>query len=252
MAPTEILARQHFDSIRELLGDLPVPVELLTGSTKTAARKKALARVADGEVKILIGTHALIETAVQFRNLGLAIIDEQHRFGVEQRAKLREKSEIAPHILVMTATPIPRTLAMTLYGDLDVSIIDELPPGRKPIQTEHRTDSHRLAVWGFLKKQIKEGRQVYIVYPLIEESAKLDLKNLEAGYAAICHDFPMPEYKVSIVHGKMKPKDKEFEMQRFVKGQTNIIIFCHAYQCGYSRCKPSFEVFIFIISYRTG
>ena len=242
MAPTEILAAQHAETIASMLEGMDVNVALLTGSTKKSQRKILLDELQNGNINILIGTHALIEDNVRFRNLGLAVVDEQHRFGVAQRAQLQLKRNApavlsngkeentfhtngsAPHVLVMTATPIPRTLAMTLYGDLDVSVIDELPPGRKPIRTEHRTDSHRLQVWGFLKKQIKEGRQVYIVYPLIEESAKLDLKNLEEGYAAICHDFPMPEYKVSIVHGKMKPKDKEFEMQRFVKGQTHIMV----------------------------
>ena len=230
MAPTEILAMQHAETITGLLKGLDLNVALLTGSTKKAQRKIIFEELQNGNINILIGTHALIEEQVRFQNLGLSVIDEQHRFGVEQRAKLRSKDPAdtgpdgTPHVLVMTATPIPRTLAMTLYGDLDVSVIDELPPGRKPIRTEHRTDSHRLAVWGFLKKQIREGRQVYIVYPLIEESAKLDLKNLEQGYAAICHDFPAPEYKVSIVHGKMKSSDKDREMQRFVKGQTNIMV----------------------------
>jgi len=229
MAPTEILATQHGETISEMLKGMDVNVALLTGSTKKSQRKIIHDELQNGNINILIGTHALIEDNVQFKNLGISVIDEQHRFGVQQRARLWSKSqegrgEAAVNVLVMTATPIPRTLAMTLYGDLDVSVIDELPPGRKPIKTEHRTDSHRLAVWGFLKNQIKEGRQIYIVYPLIEESAKLDLKNLEAGYAAICHDFPMPEYKVSIVHGKMKAKDKEFEMQRFVRGETNIMV----------------------------
>jgi ATP-dependent DNA helicase RecG len=238
MAPTEILASQHGETITELLKGMNVNVALLTGSTKKPQRRIIHEELQNGKINILIGTHALIEDNVRFKNLGLAVVDEQHRFGVAQRAQLQLKSSpglVLPtegragsgnsiHVLVMTATPIPRTLAMTLYGDLDVSVIDELPPGRKPIRTEHRTDSHRLSVWGFLKKQISEGRQIYIVYPLIEESAKLDLKNLEEGYAAICHDFPMPEYKVSIVHGKMKAKDKDFEMQRFVKGQTNIMV----------------------------
>ena len=229
MAPTEILASQHGETIAEMLKGMNVNVAMLTGSTKKSQRKIIHEELQNGNINILIGTHALIEDNVQFKNLGISIIDEQHRFGVQQRAKLWSKNpdneqRASPHVLVMTATPIPRTLAMTLYGDLDVSVIDELPPGRKPIKTEHRTDAHRLALWGFLKKQIKEGRQIYIVYPLIEESSKLDLKNLEEGYAAICHDFPMPEYKVSIVHGKMKSKDKEFEMQRFVRGETNIMV----------------------------
>ncbi|MCX6273895.1 MAG: DUF559 domain-containing protein [Bacteroidetes bacterium] len=388
MAPTEILASQHGETIAEMLKGMNVNVAMLTGSTKKSQRKIIHEELQNGNINILIGTHALIEDNVQFQNLGLAVVDEQHRFGVAQRAQLQLKKSVSPssilpkgeegknsqdkgynyetarpssyhlikelqierkrltteaesilwnylkgkkleeykfrrqhiidqyivdfvclskklvveidgkyhltpeiveadktrtklleslgyqvirftneevigdienvlkeiaqilkrllavnslplgegrggasdsggaspHVLVMTATPIPRTLAMTLYGDLDVSVIDELPPGRKPIKTEHRTDAHRLALWGFLKKQIKEGRQIYIVYPLIEESSKLDLKNLEEGYAAICHDFPMPEYKVSIVHGKMKSKDKEFEMQRFVRGETNIMV----------------------------
>ncbi len=224
MAPTEILATQHGETITELLKGMNVNVALLTGSTKKSQRKIIHEELENGNIHILIGTHALIEDSVQFKNLGLAVVDEQHKFGVAQRAQLHLKGAGEVNVLVMTATPIPRSLAMTMYGDLDVSIIDELPPGRKAIKTEHRTDSHRLALWGFLKKQIKEGRQIYIVYPLIEESAKLDLKNLAEGYAAICHDFPMPEYKVSIVHGKMKPKDKEFEMQRFVRGETNIMV----------------------------
>lgn len=232
MAPTEILAGQHAETIASMLSGMNVSVALLTGSTKKVQRRMIFEQLINGNIHILIGTHALIEDHVQFKNLGISVIDEQHRFGVQQRAKLWAKTEngdqdgksSAPHVLVMTATPIPRTLAMTLYGDLDVSVIDELPPGRKPIRTEHRTDSHRLSVYGFMKKQIKEGRQIYVVYPLIEESAKLDLKNLETGYAAICHEFPMPEYRVSIVHGKMKNADKDFEMQRFVKGQTHIMV----------------------------
>ena len=224
MAPTEILATQHGETITEMLKGMNLNVALLTGSTKKSQRKILLEELKNGNIHILIGTHALIEDNVEFKNLGLAVVDEQHRFGVAQRAQLHLKGAGEVNVLVMTATPIPRTLAMTLYGDLDVSVIDELPPGRKPIRTEHRTDSNRLAVWGFMKKQIKEGRQIYIVYPLIEESAKLDLKNLEEGYAAICHDFPMPEYKVSIVHGKMKTSDKDFEMQRFVRGETNIMV----------------------------
>lgn len=224
MAPTEILASQHGETIAEMLKGMNVNVAMLTGSTKKSQRKIIHEELQNGNINILIGTHALIEDNVQFKNLGLAVVDEQHRFGVAQRAQLQFKGSGEVNVLVMTATPIPRTLAMTLYGDLDVSVIDELPPGRKQIQTLHRTDSHRLAVFGFLRKQIKEGRQIYIVYPLIEESSKLDLKNLEEGYAAICHEFPLPEYKVSIVHGKMKSKDKEFEMQRFVRGETNIMV----------------------------
>ena len=224
MAPTEILANQHYISISELLSPMNIQVELLTGSTKTAKRKEILQQLSEGHLKIIIGTHALIEDRVQFNNLGLVVIDEQHRFGVQQRAKLWMKDGIAPHVLVMTATPIPRTLAMTLYGDLDTSVIDELPPGRKPISTTHRFESARLAVIGFMKTEIAKGRQVYVVYPLIEESEKLDYANLFEGYEAIGQEFPLPQYSVSIVHGKMKPAEKEAEMQRFVSGKTNIMV----------------------------
>jgi ATP-dependent DNA helicase RecG len=224
MAPTEILANQHFISISEALMEMDIHVELLTGSTKAAKRRELLQDLSEGRLKILIGTHALIEDRVQFNNLGLVVIDEQHRFGVQQRAKLWMKDGVAPHVLVMTATPIPRTLAMTLYGDLDTSVIDELPPGRKPITTTHRFESARLAVLGFMKSEIAKGRQVYIVYPLIEESEKLDYANLFEGYEAICKEFPLPQYSVSIVHGKMKPAEKEAEMQRFVSGKTNIMV----------------------------
>lgn len=224
MAPTEILANQHYVSISEALKDMDIQVELLTGSTKTAKRRELLQDLSEGRLKILIGTHALIEDRVQFNNLGLVVIDEQHRFGVQQRAKLWMKDGVAPHVLVMTATPIPRTLAMTLYGDLDTSVIDELPPGRKPITTSHRFESARLAVLGFMKTEIAKGRQVYIVYPLIEESEKLDYANLFEGYEAIGKEFPLPQYSVSIVHGKMKPAEKDAEMQRFVSGKTNIMV----------------------------
>jgi ATP-dependent DNA helicase RecG len=225
MAPTEILAQQHYQTISEHLESLGVRVGFLTGNVKGKARKAVLEQLEAGEMHIVIGTHALLEDWVQFQNLGLAITDEQHRFGVEQRARLWNKSKpLPPHVLVMTATPIPRTLAMTLYGDLDVSVIDELPPGRKPITTIHRTDSHRLRVFGFMKEQIALGRQVYVVYPLIEESEKLDLKNLEEGYEAITRAFPKPEYQVSILHGRMKPADKDFEMGRFVRGETHIMV----------------------------
>lgn len=224
MAPTEILANQHFNSIKELTKKLDLNVALLTGSSKTAERKKILEALAAGEIHIIIGTHALLEDNVVFKNLGMVIIDEQHRFGVAQRAKLWAKNTQAPHVLVMTATPIPRTLAMTLYGDLDVSVIDELPPGRKPIKTIHMTDTERLKVFGFMKKQIALGRQIYVVYPLIKESEKIDYKDLEDGYESICRAFPLPEYKVSIVHGKMKNEDKEYEMQRFLNGETNIMV----------------------------
>jgi len=224
MAPTEILANQHFVSIGEQLQKMNIKVGILTGSSKSAARRTLLEELQSGEMKILIGTHALIEDRVQFQNLGLVVIDEQHRFGVQQRAKLWMKDEEVPHVLVMTATPIPRTLAMTLYGDLDTSVIDELPPGRKQIITTHRHESARLAVYGFMKSEIAKGRQIYVVYPLIEESEKLDYNNLMQGYEAICNDFPLPEYKVSVVHGKLKPAAKEFEMQRFIKGETQIMV----------------------------
>lgn len=224
MAPTEILATQHFNGIRELAKDLPIQIELLTGSTKTSERKNIHENLENGSLHILIGTHALLEDKVQFQNLGLAVIDEQHRFGVEQRSKLWKKNAIPPHVLVMTATPIPRTLAMSLYGDLDISIIDELPPGRKPIQTVHRLDSNRLKVWHFIREEIAKGRQIYIVYPLIQESEKMDYKDLMDGYESISRDFPLPKYAISIVHGKMKPADKEAEMQRFIAGKTNIMV----------------------------
>jgi ATP-dependent DNA helicase RecG len=224
MAPTEILANQHAETIGSLLGKMNIRFGLLTGSTKTRAQKELLQKLEDGEIDMLVGTHALIEDRVKFKNLGLVVIDEQHRFGVEQRSKLWSKSHVAPHILVMTATPIPRTLAMTLYGDLDVSVIDEMPPGRKPVQTVHRMESDRLRVWSFLKNEIANGRQAYIVYPLIEESEKMVLNNLFQGYEAVCRDFPPPEYRVSIVHGKMKAADKSFEMMRFVKRETQIMV----------------------------
>lgn len=224
MAPTEILATQHFQSIRELLRGLPVRIALLTGNTKQSERRILHEDLRSGNLDILIGTHALIEDEVQFRNLGLIVIDEQHRFGVEQRSKLWRKNTNPPHVLVMTATPIPRTLAMTLYGDLDTSVIDELPPGRKPIKTVHFSDTQRLRVFGFMKEQIALGRQVYVVYPLIQESEKMDYKDLMDGYESISRAFPVPDYRVSIVHGKMKPADKDFEMQRFVRGETHIMV----------------------------
>lgn len=224
MAPTEILATQHFNGLTELAKDLNINIKLLTGSTKTADRKIIYEALENGSLDILIGTHALLEDKVQFQNLGLAVIDEQHRFGVEQRSKLWKKNDIPPHVLVMTATPIPRTLAMSLYGDLDISVIDELPPGRKPIQTVHRYDSNRLKVWKFLKDEIAKGRQIYIVYPLIQESEKMDFKDLMDGYESISRDFPLPHYSISIVHGKMKPAEKEAEMKRFSEGKTNIMV----------------------------
>lgn len=223
MAPTEILAQQHFKNLKRYADKMGITIELLTGSTKKSDRKRIHTALIDGTLKILIGTHALLEEEVQFNNLGLAIIDEQHRFGVAQRSKLWQKNEgSVPHVLVMTATPIPRTLAMTLYGDLDVSVIDELPAGRKPIKTVHRFDSHRLQVNQFLREQIESGRQVYMVYPLIEESEKLDLKHLMDGYESVCRAFP--DYAISILHGKMKSEAKDFEMLRFAKGETKIMV----------------------------
>lgn len=223
MAPTEILAQQHFKTLSRYANQMQITIALLTGSTKKSERKDIHRGLREGSLKILIGTHALLEEEVQFQNLGLAIVDEQHRFGVAQRSKLWGKNKtVYPHVLVMTATPIPRTLAMTLYGDLDVSVIDELPSGRKPIKTIHKYDSHRLEVNGFLQQQIKSGRQAYIVYPLIEESEKLDLKHLMDGYESICRAFP--DEAISIVHGKMKPDAKEYEMARFAKGETSIMV----------------------------
>lgn len=224
MAPTEILATQHFIGLSELAKDLSINIKILTGSTKTSDRKVIHEELENGNLSILIGTHALLEDKVKFKNLGLAVIDEQHRFGVEQRSKLWKKSTLPPHVLVMTATPIPRTLAMSLYGDLDISVIDELPPGRKPIQTVHRFDSNRLNVWKFIRDEIEKGRQIYIVYPLIKESEKMDFKDLMDGYESISRDFPLPKYSISIVHGKMKPAEKEAEMQRFSNGKTNIMV----------------------------
>lgn len=224
IAPTEILATQHYASIRKFLGDMPVQVQLLTGSTKKAERKGIHETLLDGTLQLLVGTHALLENVVQFKNLGLTIIDEQHRFGVAQRARLWRKNYVPPHILVMTATPIPRTLAMTLYGDLDVSVIDELPPGRKAIKTLHYFENKRQQVYDFLRKEIRAGRQAYLVYPLIQESEKMDYKNLEEGYAQIKDAFPEPQYHVSMVHGKMKAADKEAEMMRFKSGKTNIMV----------------------------
>jgi ATP-dependent DNA helicase RecG len=224
MAPTEILANQHFVGLGELAARLGIEIRLLTGSTKTAARKEIHEGLENGSLQILVGTHALLEDKVQFANLGLAIIDEQHRFGVAQRSKLWHKNEIPPHVLVMTATPIPRTLAMSLYGDLDISVIDELPPGRKPIQTVHRFDANRLKVWKFMKDEIAKGRQIYVVFPLIKESEKLDFKNLMEGYEGISRDFPLPQYAISIVHGQMKPSEKDSEMKRFAEGKTQIMV----------------------------
>ena len=224
MAPTEILAQQHFATLSRMLQGMPVVVRLLTGSTKQAERKSLLTALRLGEVHIIVGTHALLEDRVQFKQLGLVVIDEQHRFGVAQRARLWAKSEVPPHVLVMTATPIPRTLAMTLYGDLDTSVIDELPPGRKPIRTVHRFDSARNAVFGFLEEEIAKGRQVYVVYPLIEESEKSDLKHVMDGFESLSRRFPLPDHAVGIVHGRQDQTTKDFEMARFKKGETNILV----------------------------
>jgi ATP-dependent DNA helicase RecG len=225
MAPTEILAQQHYAGMSGMLEKIGLQVGYLSGTVKGKKRDALLALLAAGEIHVVIGTHALIEDWVQFKNLGLSIIDEQHRFGVEQRAKLWAKNPAgAPHVLVMTATPIPRTLAMTLYGDLDVSVIDELPPGRKPITTMHKTEHHRLRVQGFMREEIAKGRQVYVVYPMIEETEKMDLQNLMSGFEALSRDFPTPEYQISIVHGKMRPADKDYEMQRFIKQETQIMV----------------------------
>jgi ATP-dependent DNA helicase RecG len=224
MAPTEILANQHFSTLTRMTEGIGVRIGILTGSTPASVRRSLHEQLQAGEMNILVGTHALIEDPVLFKNLGLVIIDEQHRFGVAQRARMWSKSDNPPHILVMTATPIPRTLAMTLYGDLDISVIDELPPGRKPVMTLLNDDGARLRIFGFMKQKIREGRQIYIVYPLIKESEKLDLKHLMDGYESIVRDFPPPEYAISIVHGKMRPADKDYEMQRFVKNQTQIMV----------------------------
>ncbi len=232
MAPTEILARQHFASISRMCEGLDVSVGILTGASKAKERRASLAGALDGSIDILIGTHALIEQRVQFSNLGFVVIDEQHRFGVEQRAKLWSKNEQPPHILVMTATPIPRTLAMTLYGDLDVSVIDELPPNRQPIKTLHFTDSNRLRVQGFMREEIGKGRQVYVVYPLIRESENMDYKDLEDGYNSISRDFPLPQYNTAICHGKMKPLDKEESMRQFKSGEAQIMVATSVIEVG--------------------
>jgi len=224
MVPTEILAMQHFASISELLQPIGLQVALLTGSTPKSERKKIFAQLESGELSFIIGTHALIEPTVQFINLGLCIIDEQHRFGVAQRASLWKKAALPPHVIVMTATPIPRTLAMTLYGDLDISVIDELPPGRKPIKTEWKTDAKRLEVFQFMENEIKKGRQIYVVYPLIAESEAMDYKDLQDGYESIVRRFPMPQYHVSIVHGQMKTEARDYEMQNFIQRKTQILV----------------------------
>jgi ATP-dependent DNA helicase RecG len=224
MAPTEILAQQHFATITDLLKDMPIGVQLLTGSTPASERKHILRDLKEGSLSIIIGTHALIEEIVQFKNLGFVVIDEQHRFGVAQRASLWKKAHIPPHVLVMTATPIPRTLAMTAYGDLDYSVMDELPPGREPITTVHRYDSRRSQVMDFIRSEIDLGRQVYIIFPLIEESAKLDYENLMSGYENVKAFFPEPNYWISMVHGRQPADQKETNMQRFVSGDTQIMV----------------------------
>ena len=248
MAPTEILAEQHITTIRDFLGDMPIRVELLTGIVKGKRRREVLEGLVSGDVKILVGTHAVIEDTVQFANLGLAVVDEQHRFGVAQRAKLWGKSDQPPHVLVMTATPIPRTLAMTVYGDLDVSVIDELPPGRKPIQTLHKYDNQTTSLYNGIRQQIKLGRQVYIVYPLVSESEKIDLKNLEDGYEAMKSIFP--EFRISKVHGKMKPAEKEEEMQKFVSGETQILVATTVIEVGVN--VPNASVMIILDAQRFG
>lgn len=232
MAPTEILARQHYASMARFAEGLGVKVAILTGSSKTKERRASLEGIASGEIDILVGTHSLIEDGVQFSNLGYVVIDEQHRFGVEQRAKLWTKNQQPPHILVMTATPIPRTLAMTLYGDLEVSVIDELPPGRQPIRTYHYYDSSRLKMFGFLRQEIAKGRQVYIVYPLIKESEKMDYKDLHDGFESISRDFPLPQYRIAICHGKMKPEDKDASMAQFKRGEADILIATSVIEVG--------------------
>ncbi|WP_088322929.1 ATP-dependent DNA helicase RecG [Polaribacter tangerinus] len=250
MAPTEILANQHFTAVSELLGDLNIQVAILTGSVRAKRRREIHEQLENGTLHILVGTHALLEDKVQFNNLGIAIIDEQHRFGVKQRAKLWSKNTLPPHILVMTATPIPRTLAMSVYGDLDISVIDELPPGRKEVKTVHRYDSNRLSVFKFMKDEIAKGRQVYIVYPLIEESEAMDYKDLMDGYESVSREFPSPKYQISIVHGKMKPADKDYEMQRFVKGETQIMVATTVIEVGVN--VPNASVMIIESSERFG
>ena len=250
MAPTEILATQHYESLRELVNGLPIEIALLTGSTKKARRVEIHEGLQNGSIQLLIGTHALLEDVVQFANLGIVVIDEQHRFGVAQRSKMWGKNATPPHVLIMTATPIPRTLAMTFYGDLDVSIIDELPPGRKPIQTIHRRENHRPKLLQFIKEQISLGRQIYIVYPLIQESEKLDFKNLQEGFELISEAFPAPQYAVSMVHGKLKPAEKEAEMQRFVKGETHIMVATTVIEVGVN--VPNASVMVIESSERFG
>ena len=232
MAPTEILARQHYATMARMAEGIGVNIAILTGSSKSKERRLAFEGIASGQIDILVGTHALIEDKVQFANLGYVVIDEQHRFGVEQRAKLWTKNHQPPHILVMTATPIPRTLAMTLYGDLEVSVIDELPPGRKPIRTFHYYDSARLRMFGFLRQEIAKGRQVYVVYPLIKESEKMDYKDLEDGFESLSRDFPLPKYRITVCHGKMKPEDKEAAMAQFKRGEADILVATSVIEVG--------------------
>ncbi|WP_455061679.1 ATP-dependent DNA helicase RecG [Prevotella fusca] len=248
MAPTEILAEQHLQTIKEFLKGMNLRIELLTGIVKGKKRKEVLDGLLDGSINIIVGTHAIIEDKVQFQHLGMAVVDEQHRFGVAQRAKLWSKSENPPHVLVMTATPIPRTLAMTIYGDLDVSVIDELPPGRKPIQTIHKYDDQMTSLYQGIRQQIKLGRQVYIVYPLIKESERMDLKNLEDGFEAMCGIFP--DFQLSKIHGKMKDKDKETEMQKFVSGQTQILVATTVIEVGVN--VPNASVMIILDAQRFG
>lgn len=250
MAPTEILANQHYNGLKSLLGDDICNVRLLTGSTPAKQRRIIHQELEDGTLDILIGTHALIEDKVKFKNIGFVVIDEQHRFGVEQRAKLWRKNTIPPHMLVMTATPIPRTLAMTMYGDLDISVIDELPAGRKPIKTVHFFENQRLRVFGFMREEIAKGRQVYIVYPLIKESEKMDLLYLEAGLEGLMREFPLPDFRISIVHGKMPVKDKDFEMQRFIKGETQIMVATTVIEVGVN--VPNASVMVIENSERFG
>ncbi len=250
IAPTSILANQHFESVSELLKNTPINIALLQGSTKTKDRREIHQGLENGKINILIGTHAILEDKVTFHNLGIAIIDEQHRFGVKQRSKMWLKNELPPHVLVMTATPIPRTLAMSIYGDLDISVIDELPPGRKEIKTVHRFDKNRLAVWKFLKDEIAKGRQIYIVYPLIQESEAMDYKDLMDGFESISRDFPKPQYQISIVHGKMKPKAKAYEMQRFAKGETHIMVATTVIEVGVN--VPNASVMVIESSERFG
>ena len=250
IAPTEILATQHFKAIDELLQNVDVSVALLTGSSSVRKRKEIHENLENGKLNILVGTHALLEDKVKFQNLGIAIIDEQHRFGVAQRSKMWQKNNLPPHILVMTATPIPRTLAMSVYGDLDISVIDELPPGRKEVKTVHRNDSNRLAVFKFMKQEIQKGGQVYVVYPLIQESQAMDYKDLMDGYESISREFPVPKYQISIVHGKMKASDKEYEMQRFVKGQTQIMVATTVIEVGVN--VPNASIMVIESSERFG